>query len=534
MLPSLRSYGQMQMMPLNMPFAICAVHNQDIGQYCRTHQLPLCDYCLQEHTYVDPQLGGFSGNHEFVKIEKIINDAIDHMTKQLQTFDQFIQSKKEIPLYIKPDQVLQYINDDRIFEEAHNHMINRLMKYKNLPNNEKIYYLQQSLQDFDQYYQQANLARQKIADFVGKNQPNQKEQINGDGNHQQKEQELYQAQNQILEDNKINDLIQISNGGSGHPQMSQLLSQQVIGLPLDDDKNDNGKKKQLKKKHYPLTFLVQYPGIDEPLSIQVQNSIRIKQLKQLIKEKAGSDVNVDQMQLQEEGGDIVRKSQISIEDLAIKDGATILVEILDKIQTSSAPRNKKPAKEEPKEDLYYLIRSGNADEGQLQEAKTRVSRSLRLRQLKKNIQDELQIQDKVSLKLYLNGEEITDDKLSVEDANILVHGAQLEVEITQKISIEVQGKGKGYQQDVYVQPTDQIDVLRSKVHFFKLFLQRKHIVVEKKSERLIEDFNKTFFDYNLKDGAQLVMKEPGKQAYKTQKQKQEEEEKKQSEDGQDN
>lgn len=97
------------------------------------------------------------------------------------------------------------------------------------------------------------------------------------------------------------------------------------------------------------------------------------------------------MQLQEEGGDIVRKSQISIEDLAIKDGATILVEILDKIQTSSAPRNKKPAKEEPKEDLYYLIRSGNADEGQLQEAKTRVSRSLRLRQLKKNIQDELQI-----------------------------------------------------------------------------------------------------------------------------------------------
>lgn len=51
-------------------------------------------------------MGGFGGNHEFVKIEKIINDAIDHMTKQLQTFDQFIQSKKEIPHYIKTDQVL--------------------------------------------------------------------------------------------------------------------------------------------------------------------------------------------------------------------------------------------------------------------------------------------------------------------------------------------------------------------------------------------------------------------------------------------
>lgn len=47
--------------------------------------------------------GGFGNNHDFVKIEKIVNDAIDHMTKQLQTFDQFIQSKKGIPQYIKPD-----------------------------------------------------------------------------------------------------------------------------------------------------------------------------------------------------------------------------------------------------------------------------------------------------------------------------------------------------------------------------------------------------------------------------------------------
>lgn len=47
-------------------------------------------------------------------------------------------------------------------------MINRLMKYKNLPNNEKIYYLQQSLVDFNQYYQQAQMARQKIQDFIEK------------------------------------------------------------------------------------------------------------------------------------------------------------------------------------------------------------------------------------------------------------------------------------------------------------------------------------------------------------------------------
>ena len=56
-------------------------------------------------------------------------------------FDLFIQSKKGILQFIKPDQVMQYINDDRIFEEAHNHMINRLMHFKNLTNNEKIIYL---------------------------------------------------------------------------------------------------------------------------------------------------------------------------------------------------------------------------------------------------------------------------------------------------------------------------------------------------------------------------------------------------------
>lgn len=41
-------------------------------------------------------MAAFGGGHEFVKIEKIINDAIDHMSKQLQIFDHFIQIKKGI------------------------------------------------------------------------------------------------------------------------------------------------------------------------------------------------------------------------------------------------------------------------------------------------------------------------------------------------------------------------------------------------------------------------------------------------------
>lgn len=47
---------------------------------------------------------------------------------------------------------MQYINDDRLFEEAHNHMIHRLNYFKNLSNNDKIKQLQNTLADFDNYY----------------------------------------------------------------------------------------------------------------------------------------------------------------------------------------------------------------------------------------------------------------------------------------------------------------------------------------------------------------------------------------------
>ena len=49
---------------------------------------------------------------------------------------------------------------------------------------------------------------------------------------------------------------------------------------LDDDKDDkNNKRKYLKKKHWHLSLLVQFPGIEEPLKVNAQSSIRVKQLK---------------------------------------------------------------------------------------------------------------------------------------------------------------------------------------------------------------------------------------------------------------
>lgn len=50
----------------------------------------------------------------------------------------------------------------------------------------------------------------------------------------------------------------------------------------------------------------------------------------------------------------------------------------------------------------------------------------------------------------------------------------LEVLIVLHLKIEVQGKGKGYAMSIDVEPKNHLDVLRSKVHFFKLFWQRKH------------------------------------------------------------
>lgn len=66
-----------------------------------------------------------------------------------------------------------------------------------------------------------------------------------------------------------------------------------------------------------------------------------------------------------------------------------------------------------------------------------------------------------------------------------------------KISVEVQGKGKGYSAVVEVQPHDPIEVLRSKIHFFKLFVQRRHQLADKESDKVFNDFSMTFRECGL-------------------------------------
>lgn len=51
-----------------------------------------------------------------------------------------------------------------------------------------------------------------------------------------------------------------------------------------------------KKKHYPLNINVSLPGVEEPLTIPMNSSLKIRNLKQLIKEKGNLDVSLDQIQ----------------------------------------------------------------------------------------------------------------------------------------------------------------------------------------------------------------------------------------------
>jgi hypothetical protein len=48
-------------------------------------------------------MADFGDNHDFVRIDKMISETIDHMQKQLSQFDLFIQSKKGILQFIKAE-----------------------------------------------------------------------------------------------------------------------------------------------------------------------------------------------------------------------------------------------------------------------------------------------------------------------------------------------------------------------------------------------------------------------------------------------
>ena len=102
-----------------------------------------------------------------------------------------------------------------------------------------------------------------------------------------------------------------------------------------------------------------------------------------------------------------------------------------------------PAKDEPKIPLTYTL-LGNDDEQEPKFSKVEAQGSLKIKQLKKIIHSELGIKEKINIRIFSNGQEVSDDNLSIKDSGILENGGNIEVDLTIKISVEVLGKGKGY------------------------------------------------------------------------------------------
>ena len=56
----------------------------------------------------------------------------------------------------------------------------------------------------------------------------------------------------------------------------------------------------VRRKHFPLNLTVQLPNVDEPIHIETNTSLKIKQLKELIKVKSPieaqlAEVSIDRL-----------------------------------------------------------------------------------------------------------------------------------------------------------------------------------------------------------------------------------------------
>ena len=92
------------------------------------------------------------------------------------------------------------------------------------------------------------------------------------------------------------------------------------------------KRQVSRRKHWPLNVNVQLPNVEEAIKLETNTQLKVKQLKEYIKEKAPAlaDVNVDRIQLQIEGGEVLKKNTAQIDDAGVKDNCTIIVTILEK------------------------------------------------------------------------------------------------------------------------------------------------------------------------------------------------------------
>lgn len=77
------------------------------------------------------------------------------------------------------------------------------------------------------------------------------------------------------------------------------------------------------------------PNFDEPIKIETNTSLKVKNLKDLIKERGADhhglkDISADRLQLQIEGGAVLKKNSALLDDAGIRDRTNLIVSILEK------------------------------------------------------------------------------------------------------------------------------------------------------------------------------------------------------------
>ncbi len=106
---------------------------------------------------------------------------------------------------------------------------------------------------------------------------------------------------------------------------------------------------------------MQLPKVEEPISITTNTQVKVKLLKEIIKEKAPKDSELseiapDRLSLQIEGGDVLKKGSATLEEVGLRENNVILVSISDKSGSASQATRDRKAKEEPKVPIIYTLK----------------------------------------------------------------------------------------------------------------------------------------------------------------------------------
>ena len=95
----------------------------------------------------------------------------------------------------------------------------------------------------------------------------------------------------------------------------------------------------------------------------------------------------------------------------------------------------------------------------------------------------------------------------------LQNGGKLEVEVFFNIEVQVQGKGAGYTHKVEVGPEETLDVIETRVSFFRMFTLRGFQTFAPELDKVFDanELSTTLFkDSQLKNGSKLILREPTK------------------------